>query len=107
MSMALITKFQDNETFVTRGSRVTNVALRSEILKKIFFFSTQNDMITEAKRLGLKGYSRLRKLDLLELIKGSSNKVRSILNQTFPDIDAPVNSCQQDMSNRRVKEMRR
>lgn len=31
MSMELITKFQDNETFVTRGSRVTNVALRSEI----------------------------------------------------------------------------
>ena len=62
--------------------------------KKIIFFSLSKmenlerpELITEAKRLGLRGYSRLRKLDLLELIKGSSNKVRSILNQKFPDIE--------------------
>ncbi|CAH3142322.1 unnamed protein product, partial [Pocillopora meandrina] len=59
------------------------------------------DLITEAKRLGLKGYSRLRKLDLLELIKGSSNKVRSILNQTFPDIDAPRREIEEMLGLRR------
>lgn len=47
-------------------------------------------LLAEAVRLELRGFSRLKKWELLDVLQGASNQVTDILDQPVPDINIPA-----------------